>query len=88
MVEYAISQAEAIEDSMGVRPEAIEIRYWLTEGAYIGYSTDTELNTSSSWRMANANARAAASALRALGYTVRFVSGSGKTLVPTSDDID
>lgn len=88
MVDYAIAQAEAIEGSIGKKPEAVEIRYWLTEAAYIGYSTDTELSTSGSWRMANANARAAAAALTALGYTVRFVSGSDKTLVPMHSDID
>ena len=74
-VEKALEVVENVAEEHG-EPQAVELAYWLSEADYVSWSTDSALDAPGDWRMANANARAAASALAALGYRVRFESGA------------
>lgn len=88
IVSFAVSKAQELEDAMGHAPDAVEVKYWLSQAAYASFSTDTEHDVAGSYRMANANARAAAAALMDLDYRVQFVDGAGNVLVPDSAVLD
>lgn len=73
-VEAAVAKAEQIRAERG-EPAAVRIRYWPDAESYLERSTDSALGVAGDWRMANANARAAALALRGRGFAVEFVDG-------------
>jgi len=75
-VAAAIEAVMAIADEQGSFPEHVELKYWLSEGDYLQWSTDADLGVASDWRMANANARACAAALESRDIEVVFRSGS------------
>ena len=73
-VEFAVAKAEGIRVERG-EPERIWIPYWPDAESYLEKSTDSALGVAGDWRMANANARAAALALQGRGFAVEFVDG-------------
>lgn len=73
-VEAAVAKAEGIRAERG-ETAAVRIRYWPDAESYLERSTDSALGVAGDWRMANANARAAALALRGRGFAVEFVDG-------------
>ena len=76
IVQFAIDKAEQLAEQMGHDPERVDLAYWLSEEDYLTHSTDARNGVEGSWRMANANARAARAALEAFGFSVQFVDGS------------
>lgn len=75
-VDAALDKVREIEQQQGHAPEYVYLTYWLSQVDYVSWSTDAQLGVASDWRMANANTRAAATALREHGYEVRFVNGA------------
>ena len=80
IVDAAIAKVDEIMASMGSLPEAVELKYWLSESDYVSWSTDADYGIDGDWRMANANTRACATVLRLRGIAVRFVSGAGNVI--------
>ena len=73
-VEAAVAKAEQIRAERGEHA-AVRIRYWPDAESYLEKSTDSALSVAGDWRMANANARAAALVLQGRGFAVEFVDG-------------
>jgi hypothetical protein len=76
-VDEACAKVLEIADEQGSYPRTVTLSYWLSEGDYLQWSTDAQLDVAGDWRMANANARACAAALRSRGIDVAFGDGAG-----------
>ena len=87
--EAVASACEVVDAALaatGRMPEEVTLAYWLGEGEYAQFSTDADKGIEGDWRMANANARVAASVLAYRGCNVRFVPGAGAVAVPATQD--
>lgn len=77
-VAFAVDKAHELLAELPEGAEAeVCIPYWPDAAAYAARSTDSALGVAGDWRMANANARAAAAILRSRGLEVRFADPAG-----------
>lgn len=67
MVDYAVSIVEEQAENLGRKPDLIPITYFRNQAMFDQYGRDKGC-----YSIANANARATAQALEALGYAVEF----------------
>lgn len=67
MVDYALEVAQQQERELGAKPREIKINYYRNQEMF-----DARGRDSGYFGVANANARATAERLNALGFTVRF----------------
>lgn len=67
MAVYAVSVARKQETALGVRPKAVQLTYYRDQAMYDLYGRDAGY-----FGVANANSRAAATALQAESYSVAF----------------
>lgn len=72
VVTFALDKVHDVTDRQGVPPKAVVLPYWSSAEDYEERSTDAALGVEGDWRMANANARALASALWAEGVDVMW----------------
>ena len=73
-VEAVLRQAQDIARDMGDEPAEIALPYWANQDDYREHHYPAT-ERDASWTEANATSRAAASALRNLGFSVRWVDG-------------
>lgn len=70
VVGFALDKVHDVMDETGGAPQQVVLPYWSGAEDYGERSTDAALGVEGDWRMANANARALASALWAEGVDV------------------
>lgn len=75
-IAFALQKVDEIIEAAGDEPDAVTLPYWLSEGEYLQWSTDSRLGAAGDWRMANANNMALAIRLEERGITVRWASGN------------
>jgi transcriptional regulator with XRE-family HTH domain len=76
VVSFALQKVDEAEETAGTKPNAVRLPYWLTEGDYVQWSTDSELGIIGDWRMANANNQVLAIILEERGVNVEWVDGN------------
>jgi transcriptional regulator with XRE-family HTH domain len=69
-VAFALGKVDEIEAENGQPPQSVDVTYWRSQADYDALHCERD---GGDWRMANANARAVADALRAEGIAVRWV---------------
>lgn len=74
IVTFALAKVEEIEQRLGREPDAVELPYYSSAEDYAEHGQYA--GDGSGWKRANANARATFSALSALDYQVKWVSGA------------
>lgn len=73
-VDFAVDRAMDLRDETGAG--AVRLRYWADAADYAEHGTDSFNGIAGDWRMANANARAAAAALCEHGFEVDYADGA------------
>ena len=76
VVSFALQKVDEAGETAGAKPNAVRLPYWLTEGDYVQWSTDSELGIIGDWRMANANNQVLAIILEERGVNVEWVDGN------------
>jgi len=76
VVAFALQNVDEAKETAGTKPNAVRLPYWLTEGDYVQWSTDSELGIIGDWRMANANNQVLAIILEERGVNVEWVDGN------------
>lgn len=72
VVEFALAKIDELSRTLGHVPDLVELRYWTSEEEYLAWSTDAKEGIIGDWRMANANARAAAAVLMSKGFDIAW----------------
>ena len=76
VVSFALQKVDKAEEITGTKVYVVRLPYWLTEGDYVQWSTDSELGVIGNWRMANANNLVLAIRLEERGIEVEWVDGN------------
>ena len=81
VVRFALDKVHDVTDEQGAPPDEVSLPYWSGADDYGERSTDAAMGVAGDWRMANANARALASALWAEGVHVTWSATSPARIV-------